>query len=614
MTGYTALRWRAADPEAAHAARRAAAHLQDIGWQLAIDEPGWCVTLDRRDAASSLRTCDDGRAIVVGSLFDRAATDFGRVPEQIFPCRSTSFRALARTLTTRGWGPYVAIGIDTTDPDRMSIFRDPIGALECITWQAQGLRIVSSTPEPIIAIARPDDLGIDWARVANLLAFPGSVGDDLPWAGLHAVPAGTIVECQPAGREETRIWHPAAYCAPLPPTTQEPERRLGWLVDSCTATWCSEIRNGVAELSGGLDSAIVAAAASRLKPPSVHHWFHYSSDDIAGDERIFAKAVADHLGLPLTIRTCAARQLGADDIDTMPVAVRPGLGAVSLFHDRDLAARLDPLGADAVLTGHGGDAIFFQPASPLVAADLRSDARSLAGKLDALQDIARWSNVSVWRALGIALKDGIRRSALSIPPTMHRFLGEAAPGTPHRSPWLDGIGHLAPAKQLQIWMIANCRSVFGSSWCSQGRRMIHPLMSQPLIEHVLAIPAIDLTLGRRERALARAAFSRRLPALLIDRRGKGDLTLYFGRMLAGSTGFLRDYLLDGVLAARNVIDRSALEAILTPDILMSEDHYSELLTTVAVERWARVWSERLGGNQPQRGAGLPSQPLFAGSK
>jgi asparagine synthase (glutamine-hydrolysing) len=612
MTGYTALRWRATEPEAAHIARRAAAHLRGVGWTLAIDEPGWCVALDRPDAASSLRTCDDGRAIAIGSLYDRAATDFGRVPEQIFPGRSTDFRALARTLTARGWGAYVAIGIDTTAPDRMSIFRDPIGALECITWFAKGVRVVSSTPEPIIAITRPDDLGIDWARVANLLAFPGSVGDELPWTGLYAVPAGTIVECQSAARVETRIWHPAAFCAPLPPTTQEPERRLAWLVDSCTATWCSGFRNGVAELSGGLDSAIVAAAASRLKPPPVHHWFHYSSDDIAGDERIFAKAVADHLDLPLTTRTCAARRLGAHDIDTMPVAVRPGLGAVSLFHDRDLAARLDPLGVDAVLTGHGGDAIFFQPASPLVAADLWSDARSLAEKLDALEDIARWSNVSIWRALGIVLKDGIRRSALSIPPTMHRFLGEAAHGTRHRSPWLEDVGRLAPAKQLQIWMIANCRSVFGSSWCSQSRRVIHPLMSQPLIEHVLAIPAIDLTLGRRERGLARAAFSRRLPAMLIDRRGKGDLTLYFGRMLASSTHFLRDYLLDGVLATRKIIDSSALEAILTPDILMSEDHYSELLTTVIVERWARVWSERLGVNEPQRGAGLPSQRLFAG--
>jgi asparagine synthase (glutamine-hydrolysing) len=144
--------------------------------------------------------------------------------------------------------------------------------------------------------------------------------------------------------------------------------------------------------------------------------------------------------------------------------------------------------------------------------------------------------------------------------------------------------------------------------------MIHPLMSQPLIEHVLAIPAIDLTFGCRERALARAAFSRRLPALLIDRRGKGDLTLYFGRMLAASTAFLREYLLDGQLAAHRAIDRTALEAILTPDLLMQQDHYSELMTAIVMERWARVWTRKLTDGDAQGDAAVPKHALVAGSK
>ncbi len=135
-----------------------------------------------------------------------------------------------------------------------------------------------------------------------------------------------------------------------------------------------------------------------------------------------------------------------------------------------------------------------------------------------------------------------------------------------------------------------------------------------MAEDVLAIPAIDLTHGRRERALARTAFSRRLPAMLIDRRGKGDLTLYFGRMLAGSTVFLREFLLDGLLAAHEVIDHAALEAILTPDTLMTQDHYSELLTTIIMERWARGWAERLGSADGQGDDASVTHALPAGSK
>jgi asparagine synthase (glutamine-hydrolysing) len=614
VTDYAALRWNRADAGAAHVADRIAVWLERQGWWHAIDAAGWRVLLDRRETGSLLRTCAHDRIVLIGRLFDRAATIFGRNPEQICPADPESFPTLAATLSAHGWGAYVAIGIDEADPDRTWIFRDPIGALECVTWCAQGVRIVSSTPEAILPAARPQDLGIDWARVADLLASPGSVGDDLPFTGLHAVPPGTVVECRSGARTETRVWHPAHFCSPLPATTQEPERRLAGLVDSCVATWCSDIRNGAAELSGGLDSAIVAAAASRAKPSPIHRWFHYSSDDIAGDERRYAQAVADHLGLPLTTRIRAARRLGLEDIETMPIAARPGSGAISLFHDRHLAAELDRLDVDAVLTGHGGDALFFQPTSPLVAADLWADGRSLAGKWAALIDIARWTKRSIWHVCATALRHGIHPSPLAFPAMMHRFLGEAARGARHRHPWLDGIAHLPPAKQLQIWMIANGRSVFGASWCAQGRRMIHPLMSQPLIEHVLAIPAIDLTSGRRERALARAAFAHRLPPTLIDRRGKGDLTLYFGRMLAGSTDFLRAYLLDGTLAAHQVIDRRALEAILTPDTLMAEDHYSELLTSLILERWARSWSERLGAGSTQGDATIPSQRVRAGSK
>ena len=247
-----------------------------------------------------------------------------------------------------------------------------------------------------------------------------------------------------------------------------------------------------------------------------------------------------------------------------------------------------------------------------MAADLWSDRRSVTGRLSALKDIAHWSRVSIWKALGIALRDRFRtHTRLPLPQVTHAFLGKRAGGAEQRSPWVVGTEHLPPAKQLQVWMLANCRSAFGASWCSQGRRMIHPLLSQPLIEHVLAIPAIDLTHGRRERALARTAFSRRLPAMLIDRRGKGDLTLYFGRMLAGSTVFLREYLLDGLLAAHNVIDRAALEPILTPDTLMTQDHYSELMTTIILERWARGWSARLGSADGQGDDASVTHPLPA---
>ena len=128
--------------------------------------------------------------------------------------------------------------------------------------------------------------------------------------------------------------------------------------------------------------------------------------------------------------------------------------------------------------------------------------------------------------------------------------------------------------------------------------MVHPLLSQPLLERILPIPAATLTQARRDRAMIRTAYDGRLPALLLERHGKGLLTAHYGRRLAASTSFLRDYLLGGLLASERVIVPDVLAPLLDPELLMRSDHYAGLLLALMAERWARGWSERCRPGKP----------------
>lgn len=588
MTGFVACRWPAGDPQADRIAARVRAAARARGWRCAVDRPGWMVCAKLPPSRSVLHRLLDDRTIVLGTVFDRSATEQGRVATGRLPDEDRGFAALCDHLTRHCWGAYAALRIDPDDPSALDVFRDPIGMHDCLLWNCGPLRIVTSTPEPFVRAAPPDTLAIDWTRVAALLRFAGSVGDALPFTGIEAIAPGVRLRLTQGPRHETRHWTPARFARqPAPPAPSLP-----LLVDACVAAWASRADVAIAELSGGLDSAIVAASLAG-STPKIAGWFHYHATDHEGDERVFARAVAAKLGLPLNETLQDQRTIDAAVMADVPVSLRPTVASISFFHDRDLAARGRALGADTLLTGQGGDALFFQPATPLIAADLWRDRRPWSARRTAIVDLAAWTGHSIWSVLGTGVRAHIAPAPMTLPEYRIDLVSATMPRDPHPLRWLDDTADLAPAKQLQILNLAAARGAFGGSWCASAMTVVHPLLSQPLLEHVLPIPALDLTCARRDRAMIRQAYAGRLPDLLLERRGKGCLTPFFGRMLAASVPFLRDYLLGGVLEQHHVLDRPRVAAVLDADHILQTNCYTEIFVALLMEHWARAWVERI---------------------
>lgn len=582
--------WGAGDAEAERGALRHLEQLEGQGaWRRLFTDSGWAVALDARSSLR-VRRLMHGRGVVLGELYpadDGQPTPGARIA---LSAATRTSQQIFSGLSRRYWGRYVAVHQPTALAPAAA-FRDPSGALECLVWRQQRLTIVAShlpADEPELLGAQ---IGLRWDALGRYLADPAAITAEVAIDGVEAVSAGEMMGLNDFSR--TTIWSPASLVAPRRQARAVLYEGLRQRVDQVVGAHASQANSILAEVSGGLDSAIVAAALQRVAPGKVAAWINFHTLEAEGDERAFARAVAGKLQLSLAEAAKSELRLTEPGLAVVGAGLRPSVAALDHQYDEDNVARCAQLGADTIITGQGGDAVFFQTRSALVAADALRGGLPLQALAAICRDAAAIGRVSVWSVARTALAANLRRAASwPRPPYLAAALKAERPTAPAH-PWLRDLDDVAPAKRLQIHALAVAQLFHGHSRRGQVADLIHPLLSQPLVEFCLAVPSFDLALGSNDRALAREAFADRLPMEVLTRRSKGDLTAYYGRMLARSLDVVRPYLLDGLLAAEGLIDRAYLESALNAENLLWRDLASGLIELIAVEAWARHWSQVL---------------------
>jgi len=583
MIRYAVASWDPAQADAGRRVRSFEARIlaSQANARSIVRKPGWSV-MTWGDAVGMTRLVG-GDGVIVGRIFGA----LGSEGTDVLACRSlanaSDFRTICQLLSERCWGAYVWLWADPASQAAF-VFRDPIGTLDCVSWEDEGVRVTTSDARTCVQAQRSSNIGIDWDEVGNVLVDPATMVDTSLLTGVVSIAAGEAVEFQQRSARRTSFWNAAAF-AKRRSVTAPPASAIRDTVQACMAHWPADVAKIGCEISGGLDSAIVAATLAQGQ--SMIAGYHYFTRDAVGDERYYARSVAHHIGVALVETVMPVRALSHDDLLDLPVGNRPSIGAVSLFHDRDLAARARDAGVTTLFTGQGGDAVFFQHAAIEIAGDCQGTWRQQVGQLAAL---SQWTGQSFWSVLIRRLVQYRRRDGEVAPPS---FLLRTTNRTPRSPAWVGDINGLSPAKRLHVEALFRSRLAFGASWTSEAMDVVHPLLSQPIVEAVLALPVMALTEGFRDRGLARRAFAPDLPAAVVNRYGKGALTPYFGHCLARSLPFLREFLLGGKLAEHDVLARDRLDAALDVDYLMQNDIYPELIWLVLTEHWARGWEGTL---------------------
>lgn len=541
--------------------------------RLAFDNAQLTIHVDPLMPTTALGTT----GIALGSVFHKDTATPVEMLDDAPPA------ALARTLIDRCWGDYVALIADPIQA-AVHIVRAPSGGVHAfrarqgpITYLASDIGVLCRT-----CIARAT---VDGAFVAHHLAFSHLHTGDTGIAHVDEVMPGDGAIERGTGCDRITLWTPwhfAGSGADL--SLDDAARRVRAAVLQSVEALAAPSDRLALELSGGLDSSIVAAALAATGRQAVA--INLATPGPEGDERLYARAVAERCRMPLVER------LVDGEIDLTDGATafepRPGMLAMLRLADRQFAAIGEEQEVTGFINGTGGDCVFCSLGTVAPAAD-RLHVEGLGfGLLRSIRDLAEIHNADLWKVAGLAIRKRRRRRPGPIWRRNSHFLNtDRLPAEPAYHPWLvepdDALGGTRAHIQAILASYAHLEG-YGRQ---QVARSIFPLLSQPVVEACVAIPSWLWVAGGRDRAVARAAFRGLLPDITLDRRTKGGMEAFCARMFEINRNRLKPFLLDGHLAAAGLLDRPAIETYLARPFANRDTLFYHLLPIVDTERWVR---------------------------
>ena len=552
---------------------------QAAGFSLAVDTATLVIALG--PATRSIACGRDG--IVIGSLFAPGAK---RAIDALSPSAAAAILGSAgQHLVQTYWGDYVAMlpGRDDT-----VVVRSPFGHLPCLEAGHAGGLLAASDIDALW-LGGFGRFTLDREGILRQLLAGDLRQNATCLAGVEELRGGDQLVVRGETRRRTRLWSPWTFVAPSRRIEDqaETERRLRDQVMACVSLRTATAARPLVLLSGGLDSSIVATCLAAADRDFVG--LNLRTPDLAGDERIFARAVAGHIGHDLVERDMTE---GVPDIERLAAVRLPRPVARSFEqHVYTLALKeAGDLGCDALVDGGGGDNVFcsLQSASPAADCLLDPDGRPhfwrLCGDIGQLAETSVWT--VAWRAFRRARRAAVPAS-WSIDP---RFLPRDAldlAASAVRHPWLEEDVLPLPGRSAYVANLIAAQGYVEDGPHGAKHNAISPLVSQPLIEHCLKIPSWHWFAQGRNRAAARRAFEPLLPAQVVWRESKGSPNGLLARLFETNRLFLRDHLGGGVLAAKNIIDRAAVIAAIDDPRPAHGTGFGRILQLADTESWAR---------------------------
>ncbi|CAN5882282.1 lasso peptide isopeptide bond-forming cyclase [soil metagenome] len=531
----------------------------------------------------------NGGGVILGHLFDRARGA---------PIETHAHVALDQppaNFVALHWGGYLAL---RTRNGAAEVVRDPSGALPCYHLGVDDVHILAAEPGLLV------DLGlvraeIDWTIVRQALVYQDlrpartalrGIGEIQPGVAARVLPPGLVTECAwspwPFTERGREIADPAAAIGAV---RQE--------VTTAISSWGRCFSQPLVEISGGLDSAIVAAVLAMADRPPAGFTFRGVSGDT--DETPYAQAIAAHLSIELAVLD--------PDITAIDIALsesrslaRPNARSFAQALDGPERALAEKIGADAYFSGGGGDNVFSFLRSLAPVIDRMRRHGLGRGALETMADIAELVETSFWHVAVRTARRALRRRPPPFWPVDGQFLSpEAVADLPWPSghPWLPAPEKTLPGKRAQVMSLIRVQNHLDGHGRQAHAPIVFPLLSQPVMEACLAIPSWLWCAGGRNRAIARAAFAPLLPASVTARQNKGAFDSLCVQAMSANRSEMRDLLLNGSLAREGLLDCAAIEHSLDASVPDGID-VMRLLMLADVEAWVRAWETRLSAQPP----------------
>ncbi len=582
--------WDVEEREAASRAAAITAQLRtsDGLWRITVDAPGLLVLCIGDDGPTwqTYRLAADG-GVVLGMLFQRASDGISRASAFTFDDNET--RAIIQSggehLVRNYWGRYVAFLRDPLTR-RQYVLRDPTGLLPCFTARIQSVDVyfnwLADAVEIGVSTSRVD---FDYvhARLQNRLAYGRRTG----LSDVSQVLGGERIAHFRGKTTSTLLWNPLQECDPPIEDPALAAAELGRVTRDVVQAWAGRYPSILHLLSGGLDSSIILACL-RDAPAKITCLNAFTSA-AAGDERAFARLAARQAGRELLERHHVAECVRIEALLQIPASPEPIHSLGWLDHIQRDAPVTHERGAGAIFSGLGGDEVFGRSGATWAVSDFARRHGVRPSLFGMALDAARQEQLSVWKVLHAALW-GARWEPHSEPRAVAQS-NVSVPGEDvAEHPALRTASMpSACGKRRHAYLITPVPPGFSDPTPPCVERIL-PLRSQPLLELCLRIPTYLLIEGGWDRALARRAFCSDLPAEVVSRRTKGEISDYMRDLLVRHLPFIQDLLLEGRLVKEGFVDRAQLASRISMARSRDRGLLVQICDCLDIEVWLRACS------------------------
>lgn len=526
-----------------------------------------------------LRLANDG--IVIGHLFCREGEP---VTTPYVAAEHADANHTQQHVLNNYWGEYVLLHSGSANAAGTVLLRDPSGGVACFYSLDGGKGFVTSHTH------LAETLGIyqrsvDWNYVAHCLRHPSLKSRHTGLAGLQELHPGFSLSVRGPDLKIRECWSPWSFV--------EANRRYGSFHDAAAGVrsavtrsvkaWAEADRSVLLELSGGLDSSIVAASLkgvdSRVSCCTV-------TTPVRGTgEQRYASQMADYLGGELKVLHLAfdaARFDFAPPVD----AVVPGTGPLQYAVNSAMEATALSVGATSFFSGAGGDTVFSYLGNAAPAADAFLEGGTALG-LKAVRDLSDLHHCTLWKAARLTFRKLVRKAKVPTEADQSFLKADSNPGYAETHPWFTSPPGTFPGDQERIVDLAGTQMFRSDAPRATSHWLRMPLLSQPVVEECLRAPTWMAIHGGRNRAVARAAFSDPLPHEIVHRGSKSSFVNFLGAYFQRNRRQVREFLLTGNLHARGYLDADSISRFVQSTSPLRDHSFVRLLELCMIENWIR---------------------------
>ena len=447
------------------------------------------------------------------------------------------------------------------------------------------------------------EAGIDLGAVGAYLTFDYVPAPRTGFVGIRKLPAAHRLTFAGGRATVEPYWRIPVAAAPFAGSETDAVDALETLLErSIAARLVADVPVGVF-LSGGIDSALVAALASRIAPGLSAYTIKFA--DAGYDETPHAAAVARRYGLRHEVREISGDSVLAA-LDRIEAKLDEPFADASIV-PTFLVCQAAREGVTVALGGDGADELFagymnFQAGrlAPLMARLPRAAGAALRGALAALPASDRYMSLAFKLA---QLSQGFGAPAahqafLWMAPFddawRSRLLAEPLPVADSLAPLseaLAGCESDEPTHRLQhlftsIYLPDDILTKVDRASMYNSLEVRAPYLARDIAEFAFALPAAWRVKGFTTKALLRRLAARHLPADLV-RRPKHGFALPVAGLLRGALkARVTDVLLDRGNPLAGLFRRAELEGLLAAHMDRRRDHRKRLWSLYCLFRFA----------------------------